>query len=42
LPNNTTITISKASFQVQMIELKDERFIKTLRKKLLWGADQRN
>jgi len=25
-----------------MIELKDERFIETLRKKLLWGADQRN
>jgi hypothetical protein len=25
-----------------MIELKDARFIETLRKKLLWGADQRN
>ncbi|MDG1014609.1 MAG: NAD kinase [Flavobacteriaceae bacterium] len=42
LPNNTTITICKASFQIHMIELKDERFIKTLRKKLLWAADQRN
>jgi len=42
LPNNTTITIQKAPFNVQMIELKDERFIETLRKKLLWGADQRN
>ena len=42
LPNNTTITIQKASFDVHMIELKDERFIETLRKKLLWGADQRN
>jgi len=42
LPNNTTITIQKASFNVHMIELKDERFIETLRKKLLWGADQRN
>ena len=42
LPNNTTITIQKAPFNVYMIELKDERFIETLRKKLLWGADQRN
>ena len=42
LRNNTTITISKASFYIHMIELKDERFINTLRKKLLWGADQRN
>ena len=42
LPNNITITIQKAPFNVHMIELKDERFIETLRKKLLWGADQRN
>ena len=42
LPNNTTITIQKAPFNIHMIELKDERFIETLRKKLLWGADQRN
>jgi len=42
LPNNTTITIQKAPFNMHIIELKDERFIETLRKKLLWGADQRN
>ena len=42
LPNNTTMTIQKAPFNMHMIELKDERFIETLRKKLLWGADQRN
>ena len=42
LPNNTTITIQKAPFNMHMIELKDERFIETLRKKLLWGADQKN
>tara|TARA_B110001452_G_C14867095_1_gene303055 strand:- start:167 stop:448 length:282 start_codon:yes stop_codon:yes gene_type:complete len=42
LKNNTTITIQKAPFNIQMIELKDKRFIETLRKKLLWGADQRN
>ena len=42
LPNNTTITIQKAPFNMHMIELKDERFIETLRKKLLWGEDKRN
>ena len=42
LKNNTTITIQKAPFNIHMIELKDARFIETLRKKLLWGADQRN
>tara|TARA_B110000483_G_scaffold237202_1_gene311565 strand:+ start:202 stop:1086 length:885 start_codon:yes stop_codon:yes gene_type:complete len=42
LKNNTTITIKKAPFSINMIELKDERFIETLRKKLLWGADKRN
>ena len=42
LKNNTTITIQKAAFNIHMVELKDERFIETLRKKLLWGADQRN
>lgn len=42
LPNNTTMTIQKAPFNMHMVELKDERFIETLRKKLLWGADQRN
>ena len=42
LQNNTTITITKAPFYIHMIELKDERFINTLRKKLLWGADKRN
>ncbi len=42
LQNNTTITITKAPFYIHMIELKDEYFINTLRKKLLWGADKRN
>tara|TARA_B110000967_G_scaffold202603_1_gene241770 strand:- start:1300 stop:2181 length:882 start_codon:yes stop_codon:yes gene_type:complete len=42
LENNTTITIQKAPFCVHMIELKDDGFVETLRKKLLWGADPRN
>ena len=36
------ITIKKAPYSISMIELEDGAFIETLRKKLLWGADQRN
>jgi NAD+ kinase len=36
------ITIKKAPYSIGMIELEDGAFIETLRKKLLWGADQRN
>ena len=42
LENNRTITIQKAPFSIHMIELKGDRFLETLRKKLLWGADPRN
>jgi NAD+ kinase len=42
LENNTTITIQKAPFSINMIELKEDGFLETLRKKLLWGADPRN
>lgn len=42
LSNNTIITIKKADFKIKMIELKNESFLKTLRKKLLWGEDRRN
>lgn len=42
LENETTITIKKADFKIKMIELNEESFLKTLRKKLLWGEDKRN
>ena len=42
LENNTTITIQKAPFCIHMIELTEDGFLETLRKKLLWGADPRN
>ncbi|PKP24903.1 MAG: NAD kinase [Bacteroidetes bacterium HGW-Bacteroidetes-2] len=42
LTNETTITIKKSPFTIKMIQLNDESFIKTLRKKLLWGEDKRN
>ncbi len=42
LSNETIITIKKAAFTINMIELNDESFLDTLRKKLLWGEDKRN
>ena len=42
LKSTVGITIKKAPYAIRMIELEDGTFIETLRKKLLWGADQRN
>ena len=42
LSNETIITLKKADFTINMIELNDESFLDTLRKKLLWGEDKRN
>ena len=42
LSNETIITIKKAPFKINMIELLEESFLDTLRKKLLWGEDKRN
>jgi NAD+ kinase len=42
ISTNTSVYIQKADFQLQMIELKDQSFLKTLREKLLWGKDTRN
>ena len=39
---DATITIKKAPFTIKMVELLDESFLDTLRKKLLWGEDKRN
>ncbi|WP_340200273.1 NAD kinase [Ascidiimonas sp. W6] len=40
--NKTEIIINKAPFHINMVELASESFLKTLRKKLLWGEDKRN
>jgi len=42
LTNKTTITIKKAPFTIKMMVFKNETFLDTLRKKLLWGEDKRN
>ena len=40
--NNTVLKIKKTDFKINMIEINDETFLKTLRKKMLWGEDKRN
>lgn len=41
-PNEAILTLKKSNFTIDLIELKDQSFIKTLREKLLWGEDKRN
>lgn len=36
------VYIKKADFKIKLVLHKDNSFLKTLRKKLLWGEDQRN
>lgn len=38
----TSLTINKADFEINMVEFFEEDFLKTIRKKLLWGEDKRN
>lgn len=40
--NNAVLKIKKTPFKINMIEIPDESFFKTLRNKLLWGEDKRN
>lgn len=40
--NETTLLIRKTPFKINMIEFPEEGFLKTIRKKLLWGEDKRN
>jgi NAD+ kinase len=38
---DTTITITKGSFPINTVLLKNQTFYKTIRRKLLWGLDKR-
>jgi NAD+ kinase len=40
--NDTVLTVKKTDFNIKMVEIAEETFLKTLRKKLLWGEDKRN
>lgn len=38
----TVLTVKKADFKISLVEFAQEKFLDTLRKKLLWGEDKRN
>lgn len=40
--NDSVLTIKKTPYQINMVEIPGETFLKTLRSKLLWGEDKRN
>ena len=40
--NESILTIKKTPFKINMVEIQEETFLKTLRNKLLWGEDKRN
>ncbi len=42
IKNESVLTIKKTPFKINMVEIPDETFLKTLRNKLLWGEDKRN
>lgn len=40
--NETSMRIKKTNFSINMVSLKEESFLATIREKLLWGQDKRN
>lgn len=42
LSNDTVITVKTAPFKISMVQMHEDSFLQTLRKKLLWGEDRRN
>jgi NAD+ kinase len=40
--NESVLVIKKTPFKINMVEIPEETFLKTLRNKLLWGEDKRN
>lgn len=40
--NESVLVIKKNPYKINMIEIPEETFLKTLRNKLLWGEDKRN
>ncbi len=40
--NQTSLTVKKTDFHILIVEFPEEGFLRTIRKKLLWGEDKRN
>ena len=38
----TVMRVKKGGFKINLVEFPQEKFLVTLRKKLLWGEDKRN
>ncbi len=41
LPDSTRLTLRKAPYRVQVVKRSGTRYFRTLREKMMWGADQR-
>ena len=42
VPHGIKLIIKRSNFVVKMVRFEEQRFLKTLRKKMLWGEDYRN
>jgi NAD+ kinase len=42
ITNDTKIVVERADFTIKLIQLPNKSFLKTIRRKLLWGVDRRN
>lgn len=42
VPHGIKLRIKRSDFVVKMVRFEEQRFLKTLRKKMLWGEDYRN
>lgn len=40
--NETKLSVKKTDFHISIVEFPEEGFLRTIRKKLLWGEDRRN
>lgn len=40
-PENTVLTVSKASYEVKVVKRRGQSYFSTLRQKMMWGADNR-
>lgn len=40
--NETSLSVKKSDFFISIVEFPEEGFLRTIRKKLLWGEDKRN
>jgi NAD+ kinase len=42
VPFTSQLAIRKSDFELKLVQLKDHNYLRTLRRKLMWGVDKRN